>query len=94
MSHRLSWSANTSGDCASSSAACHGPAARALLLLIEAYRLTLSPLFVGACRFEPSCSRYATQAIERHGARRGGALALRRLLRCRPFGANGYDPVP
>ena len=94
MSHRLSWSANTSGECASSSDACHGRAARALLLAIEAYRLTLSPLFLGACRFEPSCSRYASQAIGRHGARRGLGLALRRLLRCRPFGASGFDPVP
>jgi putative membrane protein insertion efficiency factor len=85
---------NTSAECASSSADCRGHAARALLLAIEAYRLTLSPLFFGSCRFEPSCSRFATLAISRHGARRGGMLALRRLLRCRPFGASGYDPVP
>ena len=94
MSHRLSWSANTSDGYANSSAACHGLAARALLLAIEVYRLTLSPLFFGACRFQPSCSRYASFAIARHGARRGGALAVRRLLRCRPFGASGFDPVP
>ena len=94
MSHRLSWSANTSGGYATSSDACHGRAARALLLAIEAYRLTLSPLFIGACRFQPSCSCYASLAIARHGARRGVALALRRLLRCRPFGGSGYDPVP
>jgi putative membrane protein insertion efficiency factor len=56
--------------------------------------MTLSPLLFGSCRFEPSCSRYASEAIARHGARRGGALALRRLLRCRPFGPSGFDPVP
>ena len=94
MSHRLSWSANTSGGYANSSDGCHGRAARVLLLAIEVYRLTLSPLFFGACRFQPSCSRYASMAIARHGARRGVALALRRLLRCRPFGGSGYDPVP
>jgi putative membrane protein insertion efficiency factor len=62
--------------------------------MIEAYRLTLSPLFAGACRFEPSCSRYASEAIARHGAARGLQLALRRLLRCHPFAAGGVDPVP
>jgi putative membrane protein insertion efficiency factor len=75
------------------SGACRASAARALLLGIEVYRLTLSPLFYGSCRFEPSCSRYASQAVERHGAWRGGMLALRRLLRCRPYGGSGYDPV-
>jgi hypothetical protein len=80
--------------CASWSGDCPGPVARVLLLAIEAYRLTLSPLFFGACRFEPSCSHYASVAIRRHGARRGGRLALRRLLRCHPLGPSGYDPVP
>jgi putative membrane protein insertion efficiency factor len=56
--------------------------------------VTLSPLLIGACRFEPSCSRYASEAILRHGARRGCRLALSRLLRCRPFGPRGFDPVP
>ena len=90
----LSWSASSSGACAKWSDACPGRTAQVLLLAIEAYRLTLSPLFLGACRYEPSCSRYAAAAIRRHGARRGSALALRRLLRCRPFGGSGYDPVP
>jgi putative membrane protein insertion efficiency factor len=71
-----------------------GAGARVLLLLIEAYRLTLSPLLGGFCRFEPSCSRYAEEAVRRHGARRGSALALRRLLRCHPFRPGGFDPVP
>jgi hypothetical protein len=85
---------NTLGGSASWSGGCPGLAARILLLAIEAYRLTLSPLLRGACRFEPSCSRYAGEAILRHGARRGGRLALGRLLRCRPFGPRGFDPVP
>jgi putative membrane protein insertion efficiency factor len=61
---------------------------------IRAYQLTLSPLLGPACRFEPSCSRYASEAIERHGPWRGGVLAARRLLRCHPFRPGGYDPVP
>jgi putative membrane protein insertion efficiency factor len=69
-------------------------ATRALLLMIEAYRLMLSPLFAGACRFEPSCSRYASEAIGRHGAARGARLALKRLLRCHPWTPGGLDPVP
>ncbi len=56
--------------------------------------MTLAPLLGGHCRFEPSCSRYASEAITRHGARRGAVLALRRLLRCQPFSTPGYDPVP
>ncbi|HET7292612.1 MAG TPA: membrane protein insertion efficiency factor YidD [Vicinamibacteria bacterium] len=70
------------------------PLARALVLAIEGYRLMLSPLIGGLCRFEPSCSRYAQQALLRHGARRGLWLAARRLLRCHPFSAPGHDPVP
>lgn len=76
------------------SGGCRGPAARALLFAIDAYRVTLSPLFLGVCRFEPSCSRYASLAIARHGARRGLSLAFKRVLRCRPFGPCGHDPVP
>jgi putative membrane protein insertion efficiency factor len=65
-----------------------------LLLLIRAYQLTLSPFFGQQCRFTPSCSKYAREAIERHGARRGSWLAIRRIARCHPFCAGGYDPVP
>lgn len=64
------------------------------LLLIRAYQVVLAPLLGGACRHEPTCSRYAAEAIARHGVARGGALALRRLLRCHPLGTRGYDPVP
>lgn len=69
-------------------------ATRALLLLVEAYRVGLSPILGGHCRFFPSCSAYAGEALRLHGARRGGMLALRRLARCRPFSPGGFDPVP
>ena len=65
-----------------------------LILLVKAYQITLSPLFSGCCRFEPSCSNYMIEALERHGALKGGWLGLKRLLRCHPFGPHGYDPVP
>jgi putative membrane protein insertion efficiency factor len=58
------------------------------------YQVFLSPFFGGACKFYPSCSNYAYQAIARHGARRGFVLAFGRLLRCRPFSKGGFDPVP
>jgi putative membrane protein insertion efficiency factor len=67
---------------------------RLALLLIKLYQLLLSPLFTGSCRFVPSCSAYAAEAIERHGVLRGSWLALRRLGRCHPLGASGFDPVP
>ena len=69
-------------------------AARVLLFAVHLYRVFFSPLLGGACRFHPSCSHYAQEAVERWGARRGAGLALRRLLRCRPFSAGGWDPVP
>jgi putative membrane protein insertion efficiency factor len=62
--------------------------------LIGAYQLLLSPLLLPSCRFEPSCSHYAQEAIATHGVLRGLALAMRRLLRCHPWGGSGYDPVP
>jgi uncharacterized protein len=71
-----------------------GAAARILLLLIDGYRLILSPVLGGYCRYQPSCSVYADEAVRRHGARRGASLALRRLLRCHPFRPGGFDPVP
>ena len=68
--------------------------ARLLAALVHVYRAAFSPLLGTSCRFEPSCSAYALEALERHGAVRGGWLSLRRLLRCHPFHAAGYDPVP
>lgn len=65
-----------------------------LLLLIQAYRYLISPLIPSRCRYLPTCSEYAWQAISRHGTWKGGALALRRLGRCHPWGQSGYDPVP
>ena len=65
-----------------------------LLAFVRGYQVLLSPIVGGACRFEPSCSRYMTEAIERHGAGRGAWLGIRRLARCHPFGSHGYDPVP
>lgn len=69
-------------------------AAEALVLLVRAYQVVLSPLLAGACRYHPSCSAYAIEALRKHGALRGGWLAARRVLRCNPFTAGGYDPVP
>jgi putative membrane protein insertion efficiency factor len=66
----------------------------ALLALVQFYRVFLSHFFGGACKFHPSCSKYAQEAIARHGARRGFVLALKRLGRCRPFTKGGFDPVP
>jgi len=64
------------------------------LLLIRFYRYAISPLMASHCRFYPSCSAYAEQAISQHGLLRGGWLALCRLGRCHPWNAGGYDPVP
>lgn len=82
------------GDCVAPGPRGHGLATRALLLLVDAYRVALSPLLGGHCRFFPSCSVYAQEALLTHGARRGTRLALARLIRCRPFSAGGFDPVP
>jgi len=65
-----------------------------LLGLIRLYQFAISPLLGVACRYEPTCSRYSYEAIETHGVRRGLALTVRRLARCRPGGGSGFDPVP
>ncbi len=67
---------------------------RLLLALIRFYQRAISPGLPAACRYEPTCSRYSYEAIERYGALRGSWLGLRRLLRCHPFHRGGYDPVP
>ena len=61
---------------------------------IRLYQLTLAYFFVGACRYEPSCSAYAAEAVTRHGALKGSVLTARRLCRCGPWTAGGHDPVP
>lgn len=64
---------------------------RGVILL---YKYGVSPVLPGGCRFHPSCSSYALEAVDRLGAGRGGALAMRRILRCHPWGGSGFDPVP
>jgi uncharacterized protein len=65
-----------------------------LLAFVQFYKIFFSPFLGGACKFYPSCSNYAQEAIELHGARRGAFLAMKRLGRCRPFTKGGFDPVP
>lgn len=67
---------------------------RFILGLIRLYQLLLSPLLGANCRFEPTCSVYATEAIKRYGVIKGGYLSFRRLIKCHPFHEGGYDPVP
>ncbi len=66
----------------------------AALLLIRLYQLTLARVLPASCRFEPSCSHYGYEAIDRYGLRKGGLLAAKRIARCQPFNPGGYDPVP
>lgn len=65
-----------------------------VLAALRLYKVLVSPVLPPACRFAPTCSEYAHEAIEKHGAARGGTLALRRLLRCGPWSPGGFDPVP
>ena len=67
---------------------------RSLVALIRLYKRFLAPLLPPSCRFTPSCSRYTVEAIQKHGAIRGGLLGAWRILRCNPFGKGGHDPVP
>ena len=72
----------------------YGIAAKLLGLLVRAYRNTFGLVLPNSCRFQPTCSQYAKEAILRHGLLRGSYLAARRILRCHPFNPGGYDPVP
>ena len=69
-------------------------ASRLALALIRFYKLTLSPLFSGSCRYVPGCADYMSESITRFGVVRGGWLGTKRLCRCHPFGGHGHDPVP
>jgi len=71
-----------------------GPVARLALHALRLYKVLISPQFAGSCRYLPSCSDYAAEAIERHGVAAGIGLGVRRLCRCHPFGGSGHDPVP
>ena len=75
-------------------AGCGWMAKRLFLYLIRFYRAFISPMLKPACRFTPSCSAYAYEAIERYGPWKGGLMALKRISRCHPFHPGGYDPVP
>jgi uncharacterized protein len=68
-------------------------AQRVVLQLLRVYKWAISPMFPPACRYVPTCSEYAMEAVERYGAIRGGFMALSRILRCHPFAHGGYDPV-
>ena len=69
-------------------------AERLVLAALHLYRRILSPLLPAACRFVPSCSEYALQALQRHGLARGGRMAIKRITTCHPFHPGGFDPVP
>jgi putative membrane protein insertion efficiency factor len=67
---------------------------RILVFFIRLYKTLLSPLTMPACRYQPTCSAFAEEAVRRHGPLRGGWLALKRIASCHPWGGHGYDPVP
>ena len=67
---------------------------RLFLLLIRFYQICISPLIPPRCRYVPTCSHYAIEAVQKYGAAKGGYLAAKRICRCHPFGGSGYDPVP
>ena len=64
------------------------------LFLIKVYQTLISPLFPGSCRYQPTCSHYAVEALKVHGLLKGGRLAIKRIFSCHPWGGKGYDPVP
>jgi putative membrane protein insertion efficiency factor len=64
------------------------------ILLIRGYQLLISPLFPSTCRYDPTCSHYSIEALEKHGLFKGGWLSIKRIFSCHPWGGKGYDPVP
>jgi putative membrane protein insertion efficiency factor len=91
---RVAGAAAPRGETRAVGAAAKSLGAWTLLLLLRLYMMLLAPFVGGACKFYPSCSNYAYEAVARHGARRGSVLVIKRLLRCRPFTQGGFDPVP
>ena len=86
--------ARWSGSAPAASAAMRGnPVARLVVLMLQGYKSFISPFFPPSCRFTPTCSQYAIEAVQKRGVVRGLGLALWRLLRCHPFARGGYDPV-
>ena len=67
---------------------------QAVIFLVRAYRLLLSPYLPPSCRYLPTCSQYAEEALDKYGALKGGMIALKRISRCHPWGGDGYDPLP
>lgn len=65
-----------------------------LILIFRGYQLLISPLLPNACRYAPTCSEYGIQAVRKYGALKGGWMAIKRILRCHPWGGHGYDPLP
>lgn len=65
-----------------------------LLVLIRIYQVGISPYTPSSCRYTPTCSSYASEALQKHGVRKGGLLSIKRILSCHPWGGHGYDPVP
>lgn len=72
----------------------HRAVTKLFILMIWAYQLAIRPFLIGSCKFQPSCSEYAAQALARHGLSRGAWLSVRRICKCHPFGPGGIDPVP
>ncbi|HSJ24529.1 MAG TPA: membrane protein insertion efficiency factor YidD [Longimicrobiales bacterium] len=68
--------------------------ARLLVLMVRAYQVGISPFLPASCRYQPTCSAYAVEALQKYGSVRGSWLTVRRLLRCHPWGGSGFDPVP
>ncbi|MFZ8961666.1 MAG: membrane protein insertion efficiency factor YidD [Flavobacteriaceae bacterium] len=64
------------------------------VILIRGYQLLMSPLLPPSCRFQPTCSQYSLEALQKYGLRKGGVLAFKRISKCHPWGGSGYDPIP
>jgi putative membrane protein insertion efficiency factor len=86
--------AGQEGGCDEAVRVAVAPGRRVAIGVVRLYQLIVAPWLGPACRFEPTCSRYAAEAIERHGLATGCGLAIRRVVRCNPLGGSGYDPVP